>query len=205
MYGTTRLLGSLAIVALVSACDGSTTGLDLDEDGDDRPAAGKVITTSAEATQVFLMLKSAGEAVNRGVATNFVGPVTVVGAEGRASVTGRKTASNTSTSTSQTTRRMSDLQIAFADFKATGGVLKVNGNMRWFDNYYSRMACSSTTCASSSDHSESMEGRSIQVEFMLNGQRYSDEITVDVDSPDYTSRWSGKIVNRLGQSISVSF
>jgi hypothetical protein len=204
MYGTTRRLGSLVFVLVLSACDGATSP-DEGGAGHDGPTAGRAITTSAEAMQVFLMLKSTGEGVNRAVATNFAGPVTITGAEGSASVTGRKTSSSSSTSTSQTTRRMSDLQIDFASFQAGGGLLKVSGNLRWFDSYYSRTACSSTTCASSTDHSEAMEGRAIQVEFVFNGQRYSDEISVDVDSPDYTSRWSGKITNRLGQSISVSY
>jgi hypothetical protein len=42
------------------------------------------------------------------------------------------------------------------------------------------------------------------VQFVHNGETISDEITVDADSPDYTSRWTVKVTTRTGQVFSFS-
>jgi hypothetical protein len=200
-----RVAAALCIAGLVAGCSHLTSPDGGGDGGSGSARNSKSITTSAQAQTLFTLLRSSGDAVDRQVSTNFNGATSVVGSTGKASVTGKKTSSSTSSSSSSSTTRSTDLQIAFSDFRSSGSTLTVSGSMRWFDNYYSRTACSSTTCASSSDHSESMTGSSIHVEFQSSGEAYSDDIQLEATSPSYTSRWTVKITNRAGQVFSFSY
>jgi len=201
-----RWSGILLMVAGMSACD-FLVGPDDDsgEDGGGGGGGAKAITTSAEARTLFALLRSSGEAVDLAVTAPFNGSTSVSGSLGRAAVTGKKTSSQTSTSSSSSTTTMSDLQIAYSSYRAGSSSLTVNGSMRWFEYYYSRTACSSSSCASSSDHSESMKGSAMSVQFDHGGVRYTDVVTIDADSPEYTSRWNVKITTRAGQVLSFSY
>jgi hypothetical protein len=83
--------------------------------------------------------------------------------------------------------------------------MTASGRVDWYDYYYSRTACSISTCASASDHSEALEGSSISVTFEYNGDTYSDQIDVDASSGSDTSSWSVTVTNRAGQSFSFTY
>ncbi len=197
MSGLNRVVTVLSVASLLAGCD-SVTG----PGNSASEAKSKVISTSAQAQSAFSLLRSSAEAVDRQVSAPFNGSTSISGGGGTAAVSGKKTSSNTSSLSSSSTSRMSDLQISFAGFASAPGA--VSGNLRWFDYYYSRTACSSSSCASSSERSEAITGTAIRVQFVHNGESISDEITVDADSPDYTSRWTVKITTRAGQVFSFS-
>ena len=178
----------LSAASLVAACD-PPTGLDSDV----ASSKGKAIISSVQAQAAFAFLRASGAAVERQITAPFNGSRSVSGAN----VSGKKTSSSTSTSSGVTTSRQTDLQIDFGGFALNGGA--VTGRMRWFDYYYSSTRCSSSSCASASDHSEAVEGTAIKVQFVSNGETITDEITVDANSPDYTDRWTVKITTRSGQ------
>jgi hypothetical protein len=197
-----RVITTVCIATSISGCNLLTGVVGGDDGGGD--SRGKPISTAAQAQAAFALLRASGDAVDRQLATTFNGSTSVTGASGQATVSGKKSATSTSSSSSTSTSRSTDLQISFAGFRMTGGTGSITGGMRWFDYYYSRTACSSTTCASSSDRSEAVEGTGIRVEFTSGGETISDEITIDADSPSYTSRWTVKITTRSGQVFSFS-
>jgi hypothetical protein len=82
--------------------------------------------------------------------------------------------------------------------------MTLSGRIRWYDYYDSRTHCSDTECASTSDHSEAIEGSSIQVTFEQDGKTYKDKIDVDAGSPSYTSRWDVEVTNGAGESFSFT-
>jgi hypothetical protein len=183
----------LSAASLVAACEPPTG---LDSDGSSNKSKG--ITTSAQAQAAFAHLRASGAAVDRQIVAPFNGSRSVSGA----SVSGKKTTASNSTSSGASTSRQTDLQIEFAGFALNGGA--VTGKMRWFDYYYSSTRCSSSSCASESDHSEAVEGTALKVQFVSSGETISDEITIDANSPDYTDRWTVKVTTRSGQVFSFS-
>ena len=196
-------LGLSALCLLNSGCSSSTG--DNAGGGGGGGGGGQAITTDAAAKSAWSFLWSAGAEVNGNVAVDFTGPVSVAGAAGSASVTGTKTESSTSYSTSYSTTRAADLNLSFASFVPVArpdGSL--SGDMRWYDYYYSRTACSSSTCASSTHHTEAIEGTNLTVKFEAGGVTYSDVITISAGSPDYTSRWDVTITTKNGTVFSFS-
>ncbi|MBI4503226.1 MAG: hypothetical protein HY700_18975 [Gemmatimonadetes bacterium] len=199
-------LAALAAVTASLACADPT-----DEGGTDpsntqtTSVKDKAILTSAEARAAFEYVKATCDGVDRAVPTNFTAPYVVRGSAGTASVRGTKTSSTSSTSSSTSTTRTSNLTVAFTDFKATSGSGSINGTATWYDYYYSRTACSSTTCASASDHSESLKGSALAVKFQYNGATYSDRITINASSGKDTSSWDVTITNQAGGTFTFTY
>ena len=188
-----RAVMVLTVASLVAGCDQITGSGETEE---------RSISSAAQAQIAFSLLKASAEAVDRQVTAPFNSSASVSVASGTAAVSGRKSSTNTSSLSSTSTSRTSDLYINFANYTSAQGT--VSGRLRWFDYYYSRTACSSSTCASSSERSEAIEGSAIRVQFTADGETLSDEITVDANSPDYTTRWTVKITNRAGQTFTFS-
>jgi hypothetical protein len=171
--------------------------------GPSKPST-KSISSEAIAEAAFQFLKSACTTVESAVPVRFTAPYAVSGASGSASVTGTKTASSTSSSSSVSSTSTSDLTIAFTAFGMKDVKGSVAGTVRWYEYHYSRTACSSSTCASSSDNSEAAEGTSVKVTFEYSNATYTDTITVDASSPEYTSRWDVKITTSAGKVYSFT-
>ena len=98
--------------------------------------------------------------------------------------------------------RISDLNVDFASFQSGASGASLSGHIRWTDYYDSRTACSSTTCASSSHHSQSLDATSIDIVFSFGGQSYHDRISVDAGSSG--SSWSVVLVNGAGQRFTFT-
>jgi hypothetical protein len=191
-----RHLSKMAFLLVAAVgCDGS--------DPNGPSGSGARVSTQELAEAAFAALRSAAAEVDGQVATDFSAPLSVSGASGTASVTGDKTSTSSSSYSSSTTTRQTDITIAFSDFQSDAGV-SVSGSVRWFDYYYSRTACSDITCASASDHSEALEGTSIEVTFEYDGKTYSDTINVDASSGSDSSSWDVEVTNSEGDRFSFT-
>ncbi|MDQ3995031.1 MAG: hypothetical protein M3265_09565 [Actinomycetota bacterium] len=96
------------------------------------------------------------------------------------------------------------MSVNFSGFSSGPSAMTASGRVDWYDYYYSRTACSITTCASASDHSEALEGSSISVTFEYNGETYSDRIDVDASSGRDTASWSVTVTNGAGQRFTFT-
>ena len=179
---------------IITACSGSS-----DATG---PKHAPAISSDAEAKAAFASLKSEAEAIDRQLQTNFRAPVMVSGMVGSASVAGSKSSTSSSSSSSVYSSRISDLNVDFASFQSRASGASLSGHIRWTDYYDSRTACSSTTCASSSHHSQSLDATSIDIVFSFGGKSYHDRISVDAGSSG--SSWSVVLVNGAGQRFTFT-
>lgn len=198
------LVIALVAASLLSACGGlEGDDFDLDSPAPSSSKSSSSISTQQDAEELFSALKSMAAAIDGRVPKNFSSPVTVTGTSGKAIVSGTKTAGgNTSTSSTSTTRT-SNLTLTLTGYKS--GQLTVTGTLKWYDYYYSRTACSSTTCASASDHSESLSGTSLQVTYTpSSGVTMTDRVTVSASSGKDTSRWSVSVTNQAGKKFTFS-
>jgi hypothetical protein len=167
--------------------NGGCTNSTGDDGGGD---GGEAIATREAAEAAFHLLASAGSEVDGKVVVDFTGTVSVEGEAGSVSVTGTKTRTTTSSASSSTTTAVSDLDLTLVSFvpaSRTDG--SVSGDMRWYDYYYSRTACSDSGCASSTDHSEYIYGTAVAVRFEYAGVTYSDVVEITARSPEDSSQW----------------
>jgi len=200
-----RSILCLALTFTLSACGGfEGDDSDVGSGSPGSPAAkGGSLSTQQDAEELFSDLKAMAAAIDGRVAKNFSGPVTVTGSSGKATVTGTKTSGgNTSTSSSSTTRT-SNLTMTLSGYRS--GQLTVTGVIKWYDYYYSRTACSSTTCASASDHSESLSGTSLDITYTpASGGSITDKVTISASSGKDSSRWSVTVTNKAGKKFTFS-
>lgn len=189
-----RWVGFLGAV-LVGACSDSTgTG-----------SRTKSITTLAEAEAAFAFLRGACAQIDDDVAENFTGPLVVTGAAGTASVTGSKTSTSYSSSYSTSSSHTSYLTITFAGYTVSSGPFPVSGTVTWYDYVYSRTACSSSSCASSYDHTESLASSAVTVTFEYSGATYTDVLDLYASSPDYSPTWHVSLTNKAGTNFDFDY
>jgi len=196
-----RALGGIGGVGILIACSGSTGTEPTGTESKQRAAA---IESTADAKLAFAYLKAEAEHIDGQVNANFSGPLSIAGAAGSASVTGSKTSTRTSSSSSTFSSSISDLNVSFAAFRSSASGAAVSGQIRWTDYYSSRTACTSSYCATSSHHSQSLDGTSIDVTFSSSGKTYHDRLTVDAGRADVTS-WSVDLTNGAGQKFSFYY
>lgn len=199
-----RIRASLLLPLVVLAAVACRNDNPTDSSSSDPVGKTKTILTSSEAQAAFAYVKSAGEGVDRAVPVNFSAPYTVTGATGSATVRGTKTSTSSSTSSSTTTTRTSNLSVTFNGFSAASSG-PISGSATWYDYYYSRTACSISTCASASDHSESLKGSAVSVTFTYAGSTYSDRITIDGYSGADTVSWDVTITNQAGATFTFTY
>ena len=167
-------------------------------------AAGAAIESEADAKIAFAYLMAEAQGIDGQVKTNFSGPLSIAGAHGSASVTGSKTSTSSSSSSSTYSSHISDLNVSFAAYQSSASGASVSGAIRWTDYSDSRTACSISTCASSSHHSQSLDGSSVALTYNYAGKTYSDRVTVDA-SRDNVSRFSVALTNGAGQKFSFYY
>lgn len=158
-----------------------------------------------DAARAWSVIKSTCDAIHTKLELGKSIQETVSGPQaGSASITGDKTESSSSSSTSRSNTKRTEIYINFQNYQLESGSI-LNGTLRYYKYYYSRTACSSSGCASKSDDSRSIKGDNFSVSFQNdNGMWVSDLLSVSVKSPDYTYRWNGSITNSNGQSFSVN-
>jgi len=191
-----RALAGVCGAGILGACSSSkATG----------PGAqhGATIESTAEAKLAFASLKYEAEEIDGKVQTNFRAPLSIPGVAGSASVTGSKSSTSSSSSSSTFSSRISDLNVDLAGFQSSASGAAVSGHIRWTDYSDSRTACSISTCASSSHHSQSLDGASVEIAFTYSGKTYHDRISVDAGSSG--SSWSVALTNGAGQKFSFSY
>ena len=193
-----RALGGIGGVGILIACSASKG-----TEPKQRTAAAKIEST-ADAKVAFAYLKAEAEQIDGQVRTNFSAPLSIAGVKGSASVTGSKTSTSTSSSSSMYSSHISDLNVSFAAFQSSASGAAVSGQIRWTDYSDSRTACSISTCASSSHHSQSLDGTSIDVTFSYSGKAYNDRLTIDA-SRNNVSSWSVALTNGAGQKFSFYY
>jgi len=167
-------------------------------------ATGAAIESETDAKIAFGYLKAEAEQIDARVKTNFAAPLSIAGLNGSASVSGSKTSTSSSSSSSTYSSRISDLNVSFAAFQSSAGAAAVSGVIRWTDYSDSRTACSISTCASSSHHSQSLEGSSIALAYDYAGKSYSDRVTVNA-SRNNVSSFSVALTNGAGRKFSFSY
>jgi hypothetical protein len=168
------------------------------------PASFAAIQSEADAKIAFAYLKAEAEQIDGQVRTNFAAPLSISGVNGSASVTGSKTSTSSSSSSSTYSSQSSDLNVSFAAFRSSASGVAVSGATRWTDYSDSRTACSISTCASSSHHSQSVDGSSIAVTYSYSGKTYSDRVTVDA-SRNNVSSFSVALTNGAGDRFSFYY
>ena len=194
-----RALGALGGVGILIGCSASK-GTEPKKSS----AASAAIESEADAKIAFAYLKAEAEGIDGQVRTNFAGPLSIAGANGSASVTGSKTSTSSSSTSSTYSSHISDLNVSFAAFQSTASAAAVSGAIRWTDYSDSRTACSISTCASSSHHSQSLDGSSIAVAYSYSGKTYSDRVTVNA-SRNNVSSFSVALTNGAGQRFSFYY
>jgi len=187
-----RWVGFLGAV-LVGACSDSTG------------VSTKSITTRGEAEAAFAFLRGACAQVDHLVSVDFANPMVVAGVAGTASVTGSKTSTSYSSSYSSSSSHTSNLTITFDGYTATSGPFPVSGAVAWYDYVYSRTACSSSSCASSYDHTESLSSSAVTLTFEYNGATYHDVIDIYASSPDYSPTWHVSLTNQAGTNFDFDY
>ena len=196
-------LGGIGGVGILIACSASK-GTEPKQQQQQRVAA-QAIESTADAKIAFAYLMAEAEQIDGQVKTNFAGPLSISGIAGSASVTGSKTSSSTSSYSSSLSTSNTDLNVAFAAFQSNASGAVVSGQIRWTNYSNSRTACTSSGyCASSSHHSQSLDGASVDVTFSYSGKTYGDRLTVDAGRDDVSS-WSVALTNGAGQKFSFSY
>jgi len=119
---------------------------------------------------------------------------------GKATVTGTFVKSSSSSFTSSLNSSTMDIVIAFDQYQYSD--LRLNGSIRFYEYSYSRTACSSSGCASSSKNTSAYESKlkgldtalsPFNIELMHNGERFKDLILMD--SHKEFSTWKVDITN----------
>lgn len=192
------LLPLVALAAVACRNDNPTDSSNSDPVGKD-----KTILTSAEAQAVFAFLRTVSQGVETKVPMDFTAPYTVSGTAGSAAVRGTKKRTTTSSTSSSTSTETSDLSITFLGY-GTSSSSTVSGSATYYEYHYSRTACSSSTCASAYDDTESLKGSAISVKFPYGGVTYSDRITIDAYSGPDTSFWDVTVTNQAGARFTFS-
>jgi len=198
MIRALRALGAIGGVGVLIGCSGST-GTEPKQH-----AADAAIESEADARIAFAYLKAEAEQIDGQVRTNFAAPLAIAGVNGSASVSGSKTSTSSSSSSSTYSSRISDLNVSFAAFQSSASGAAVSGAIRWTDYSDSRTACSISTCASSSHHSQSLDGSSIALAYSYSGKSYSDRVTVNA-SRNNVSSFSVSLTNGVGRKFSFYY
>ncbi len=199
------LLGCILVIANCPNPAGPSSSDDSSETEGSAAATPSVATISSasEAEAAVRAVKSACTFVDGKLAKGFSSPVSVSGASGNASASGKKTQEDSSTSYSSTTMKTTDISIVFSTFKELSTSAQLAGTVKWYDYYYSRFAYSSSGSASSTKETESISSTGLKVRFEYSGKTIEDTVDIAVDSPDYTSRWDGTIKTSSGKSYSI--
>lgn len=195
-------LATLMAAAFGTGCshpyDSGDTDPTVSENTSSKPSSkDKTILTSAEAQAAFEFVRSASDRIETAVPMNFSAPYTVTGAAGSVSVRGTKTRTTSSSSSSSSSTQTSNLSLEFTGY-GTSSSNTTSGSATYYEYHYSRTACSSSTCASAYDDTESLKGTAISVKFQYGGATYSDRITVDGYSGKDTSFWDVTVTNQAG-------
>jgi hypothetical protein len=138
----------------------------------------------------------------------YSGKILEGGAGGKAIVNGTFSKTNFSSSTSTSTSSIADVTITFQQYEIDG--LHLDGVLRFYDSYRSRMDCGSSGCASSthtlvSYSSENGSGTAsppITIQFNYNGKGLRDAILLTA-SKEYV-HWSVKVTNGSNKVFSFS-
>jgi len=183
---------------------------------DNSELSGAPVSTEDEAEAVLVAINNLWTTVLKPQLTKkaqtYSDTVLSDGAGGKATVNGHYDYSTFSSSSSNSVNSEIDVQITFQQYVANG--LHLNGTLRFYDSYYSRTACSSSGCASST-HTDvvysSSDGNSNDKDFPpitiafknAAGKSYKDNILLYVGK-EY-AHWEGKLINARNQTISISY
>lgn len=196
----------LAALLLLQAC-----GKDNDGPGG---SGGKAINSQELAKAAFGRISTLWTATLRPAlgqqAQTYSGKVLQGAGGGKATVNGSYQKNSSSSSTSTLNSSSMNVVITFDQYQA--GDLRLNGSIRFYEYSYSRTACSSSGCASSSKRTLAYESKSkwtdtvlapVNIEFSHNGNLLKDIILMD--SRKEYSLWEVEITNANNTTFKFSF
>ncbi|MEM7107390.1 MAG: hypothetical protein AAF519_04120, partial [Bacteroidota bacterium] len=171
---TTYQLTTATLLVLVATILG---GCSDDEPGNSQDN-GQPITDVFQAGQAFDLIKGISAELNSSLNEDFEQGTEFAGDQGIVTITGNKDYTSTSSSSSTSTTSLANIDLSFEGYSSINQVnCTLDGTVSYYNYYRNRVACSSSTCASSSKHSQSVDAESIRITFLSEGGEWiTDEL-----------------------------
>ena len=199
-----RVLTCIVILMVTAGCNDDEPGLSSDN--------GRPIGSSEEALEIFNALNGYFLSFQNSLPEGNLNE-DMPGVSGSATARGSRNVTRSSSSSGSFNAEIIDTFIDFQAFTPESSTLEITGTIRFFSAVSSRIRCSGSFCASSSDNSRAIETRPelngeiefVEITYQLgSGMWINDVISVDSTSPDYTQRWTSiAIETESGESYAL--